>query len=42
VSADATAGQIRRLLAEGASAYLTKPLDVAELRGLVDGVASTP
>ena len=39
VSADATAGQIRRLLAEGARAYLTKPLDVGELRGLVDGVA---
>jgi signal transduction histidine kinase len=38
VSADATPGQIRRLLAEGASAYLTKPLDVSELRGLVDGI----
>ncbi|MBV8690850.1 MAG: response regulator [Actinobacteria bacterium] len=38
VSADATAGQIRRLLAEGAVAYLTKPLDVAELRALVDGL----
>ena len=38
VSADATAGQIRKLLAEGASAYLTKPLDVAELRELVDSL----
>jgi signal transduction histidine kinase len=38
VSADATTGQIRRLLAEGARAYLTKPLDVSELRSLVDGV----
>jgi signal transduction histidine kinase/ActR/RegA family two-component response regulator len=35
VSADATEGQVRRLLAEGARAYLTKPLDVGELRGLV-------
>jgi signal transduction histidine kinase len=40
VSADATAGQIRRLLAEGAQAYLTKPLDVAQLRDLVDAVPS--
>jgi signal transduction histidine kinase/CheY-like chemotaxis protein len=39
VSADATAGQIRRLLAEGAFAYLTKPLDVGELRGLVDSIS---
>ena len=36
VSADATAGQIQRLLAAGAAAYLTKPLDVAKLLGLVD------
>jgi CheY-like chemotaxis protein len=28
VSADATAGQIKRLLAAGANEYLTKPLDV--------------
>ena len=40
LSADATAGQIERLLAEGAAAYLTKPLDVRELLGLVDGVAA--
>jgi signal transduction histidine kinase len=38
VSADATAGQMRRLLAEGASSYLTKPLDVQALRDLLDGV----
>jgi CheY-like chemotaxis protein/anti-sigma regulatory factor (Ser/Thr protein kinase) len=31
VSADATAGQIERLLAEGATGYLTKPLDLHEL-----------
>jgi CheY-like chemotaxis protein len=38
VSADATAGQMRRLLAEGASAYLTKPLDIQALRDVLDGV----
>ena len=38
VSADATAGQVRRLLAEGAHAYITKPLDVAELRSLVENL----
>jgi len=31
LSADATHGQAGRLLAEGADAYLTKPLDVAQL-----------
>ena len=31
VSADATPGQIERLLAEGATGYLTKPLDLQEL-----------
>ena len=30
--------QMRRLLAEGASAYLTKPLDIQALRELLDGV----
>jgi signal transduction histidine kinase/ActR/RegA family two-component response regulator len=35
VSADATAGQVERLLAAGASGYLTKPLDVQELRAVV-------
>jgi CheY-like chemotaxis protein len=38
LSADATSGQIKRLLSEGARAYLTKPLDVGELRGLVDSL----
>jgi PAS domain S-box-containing protein len=36
VSADATAGQIQRLLAAGASHYLTKPLDVAQFLEVVD------
>jgi signal transduction histidine kinase/CheY-like chemotaxis protein len=36
VSADATAGQIQRILTAGASAYLTKPLDVRELLRLLD------
>lgn len=31
VSADATSGQIQRLLASGASSYITKPIDVREL-----------
>ena len=38
VSADATAAQMRRLLAEGASSYLTKPLDIQALRELLDAV----
>ena len=42
LSADATPGQIRRLLAEGAHSYLTKPLDVTELRQLVEAVAGDP
>jgi signal transduction histidine kinase/CheY-like chemotaxis protein len=36
VSADATEGRIRRLREAGATAYLTKPLEVAELLELVD------
>jgi signal transduction histidine kinase/CheY-like chemotaxis protein len=40
VSADATPGQLKRLLAAGARAYLTKPLDVAELLGLLDATLS--
>jgi signal transduction histidine kinase/CheY-like chemotaxis protein len=36
VSADATPGQIQRLLNAGALAYLTKPIDVAELLGMLD------
>jgi PAS domain S-box-containing protein len=36
VSADATAGQIQRLLAAGARQYLTKPLDVDRFLEVVD------
>jgi CheY-like chemotaxis protein len=36
LSADATPGQISTLLAQGARAYLTKPVDVAEVLGLLD------
>ncbi len=39
-TADATPGQVRRLLDAGAHAYLTKPLDVLEFLGLVDGILS--
>jgi signal transduction histidine kinase/CheY-like chemotaxis protein len=38
VSADATAGQIRRLRAAGATAFLTKPIDVREFLELFDGL----
>ncbi len=36
LSADATPGQVTRLLALGAAAYLTKPLDVQEFLALLD------
>jgi CheY-like chemotaxis protein len=36
VSADATHGQVQRLLTAGAVAYLTKPIDVRELLGLLE------
>jgi CheY-like chemotaxis protein len=36
VTADATPGQVQRLLSAGAAAYLTKPLDVAALLKVVD------
>ncbi|MCA1702402.1 MAG: response regulator, partial [Actinobacteria bacterium] len=36
VSADATPGQIERLLDDGADAYLTKPLDVAQFHSVLD------
>ena len=38
VSADATEGQIRRLLEAGAHAYLTKPLDVDQLLETIDNL----
>ena len=41
ISADATPRQIERLLAAGARAYLTKPLDVRRLLEIVDGLAAT-
>lgn len=40
LSAEADRGIIRRLLASGATAYLTKPLNLAELGGLVDSLAA--
>jgi signal transduction histidine kinase/ActR/RegA family two-component response regulator len=36
VSADATPTRVKRLMDEGASAYLTKPIDVTELLAVVD------
>jgi PAS domain S-box-containing protein len=36
VSADATSGQIQRLLASGASSYITKPIDVRELLSIFE------
>jgi PAS domain S-box-containing protein len=38
LSADATAGQIERLLAAGAYAYVTKPIDVKEFVAILDEV----
>ncbi len=42
VSADATPGQIDRLLAAGANSYLTKPLDIASILGLLDNTFTKP
>ncbi len=42
LSADATENQIERLLAQGAHAYLTKPIDVRQLLGLVDELVAKP
>ncbi len=36
VSADATRGQVQRILSAGAAAYLTKPIDVRDLLRVVD------
>ena len=38
LSADASPGQIRRLLAAGARDYLTKPLDIPKLLALIDEI----
>ena len=40
LSADASHGVIRRLLAAGALAYLTKPIELAELGQLLDTIAA--
>jgi signal transduction histidine kinase/CheY-like chemotaxis protein len=40
LSADATPGQVARLLSAGASGYLTKPLDIRELLRTIDGVVT--
>jgi CheY-like chemotaxis protein len=40
LSADASRGVIHRLLAGGAFAYLTKPVDLAELGELLDTIAA--
>jgi CheY-like chemotaxis protein len=40
LSADASHGVIHRLLAGGAFAYLTKPVELAELGELLDTVAA--
>jgi len=42
VSADATTGQIQRLLAAGASQYLTKPLDVSQFLEVLDQLLHAP
>jgi Signal transduction histidine kinase len=36
VSADATPGQVRRLLTAGATAYITKPIEVREILSVLD------
>jgi CheY-like chemotaxis protein len=41
LSADAMPGQVDRLLAAGARAYLTKPVDVLKLLALVDEIAGS-
>ena len=41
LSADASRGVVHRLLASGALAYLTKPIELAELGTLLDTFAAT-
>jgi len=38
ITADATPGQVQRLIASGAAAYLTKPLDVPGFLDVLDGI----
>lgn len=40
ISADAIPAQIERLLATGAQAYLTKPLDIKQFLSLLDQIAA--
>ena len=42
LSADATSGQVRRLLASGAAAYLTKPLDLRQVLDVLDQTLARP
>ncbi len=42
ISADATPGQIKRLLAGGARAYLTKPIDIHQLLAMLDTALGRP
>ena len=42
LSADATPGQVRRMTASGASAYLTKPLDLQKVLDTLDHVLAVP
>ena len=42
LSADATPGQVRRMTASGASAYLTKPLDLPKVLDTLDHVLAVP
>jgi len=42
VSADATPEQVDRLLDSGAQSYVTKPIDIGSMLGLLDSVLSDP
>ena len=42
LSADATRGQVARLLAAGANSYLTKPLDLHEFLTVLDQILANP
>ena len=42
LTADATPAQMRRLLASGATAYLTKPVDVRDVFAVLDSVLNPP
>ncbi len=41
ISADATAGQIKRLMTAGARAYITKPIDVYEFLKVIDQISAS-